>query len=116
MCRDAPTVARLTNHFCFCAVNLIATSSTVDAAAIDAALAKIISPRDKYAAPAVSRGWRERLAAFGFGGTFTPRFAAAAALVVLAVTIGIVALLLQRQDPEISPRFRRRTPITPARR
>ena len=72
--------------------------STVDAAAIDAALAKIISPRDKYALPADSRGWRERLAAFGRFDTFTPRFATAAALVVLAVTIGIVALLLNRES------------------
>ncbi len=77
-------------------------ASTVDAAAIDAALAKIVSPRDKYDTPAVSRGWRERLAAFGFGGTATPRFAAAAALVVLAVTIGIVSLLLKRPDPELA--------------
>ena len=75
--------------------------STVDAAAIDAALAKIISPRNKFPAPAVSRGWRERLAAFGFADAFTPRFAAAAALVVLAVTIGIVALLLKRPDVEL---------------
>lgn len=85
--------------------------STVDAAAIDAALAKIISPRDKYAGPAVSRGWRERLAAFGLADAFTPRFAAAAVLVVLAVTLGIVALLLKRPDAELvntSPS----TPIT----
>ncbi len=76
--------------------------STIDAAAIDAALAKIISPRDKYAPPAVSRGWRERLAAFGFADAFSPRFAAAAALVVLAVTIGIVALLLKRPNAELA--------------
>lgn len=77
-------------------------ASNVNAAAVDAALAKIISPRGKYDAPAVSRGWRERLAAFGFGGTATPRFAAAAALVVLAVTIGIVALLLKRPVSELA--------------
>jgi negative regulator of sigma E activity len=74
---------------------------TVDAAAIDAALAKIISPRDRYAAPVVSRGWRERLAAF-YADAFIPRFAAAAALIVLAVTIGIVALLLKRESLELA--------------
>ena|SRR5688572_9005010 len=77
-------------------------TSTVEAAAIDAALAKVIAPREQYAAPAVSRGWRERLAAFGLGDAFTPRFAAAAALVVLAITIGIVALLLKREDTELA--------------
>ncbi|MDQ3472659.1 MAG: zf-HC2 domain-containing protein [Acidobacteriota bacterium] len=85
--------------------------STVDAAAIDAALVKIISPREKYATPPVSRGWRERLAAFGFADTFTPRFAAAAGLIVLAVTIGIVALLLKRQDTELA-QISPSTPVT----
>lgn len=77
-------------------------ASIVDAEAIEAALAKIISPRDAYPTPVVSRGWRERFAAFGFDGTFTPRFAAAAALVVLAVTIGIVALLLKGPDADLA--------------
>lgn len=86
--------------------------STVDAAAIDAALAKIISPRHTYAKPAVSRGWRERLAAFGLGDTFTPRFAGAAALVVLAVTIGIVALLLRRESGEDLAQVSPSNPIT----
>jgi negative regulator of sigma E activity len=86
--------------------------STVDAAAIDEALAKIISPRDKYATPAVSRGWRERVAAFVRVDTFTPRFAGAAALVVLAVTIGIVALLLRRESGEDLAHVSPSNPIT----
>ncbi|HET6668832.1 MAG TPA: hypothetical protein VFH15_01245, partial [Pyrinomonadaceae bacterium] len=49
-----------------------------------------------------SRNWRERLAAFGFADAFSPRFAAAAALIVIAVTIGIVALLLKRQGPDLA--------------
>lgn len=81
---------------------LTAYTSTVDAAAIDAALAKILPQRNNYAAPVVSPGWRERLAAFGFANAFSPRFAATAALIVLAVTIGIVALLLKRPGTELA--------------
>jgi hypothetical protein len=75
--------------------------STVDATAVDAALAKILSQRDVSAQATVSRSWRERLAAFGFTNTFSPRFAAVAALVVLAVTIGLVALMLKRPVTEL---------------
>ena len=88
---------------------LTSYTSTIDAKAVDAALAKILPQRDVSAKPVVSRGWRERLAAFGRANAFSPRFAAVAALLVLAVTIGLVALLLKRPGTELA----RNTPSNP---
>ena len=75
---------------------------TVDAAAIDSALAKVLPPRAAETAPVASLSWRERLAAFGLADAFSPRFAATAALIVLAVAIGIVALLLKRPTSDLA--------------
>lgn len=77
---------------------LASYDSSVDSAAVQAALAKVLSQPQVVKDSRVGRSdWRERLAA-AFGGTraFSFRFAGAAALIVLAVVIGIVALLLQQ--------------------
>ena len=87
---------------------LTSYTSTIDATAVEAALAKVLS-HDVAAKPVVSRGWRERLAAFDIADAFSPRFAAVAALLVLAVTIGLVALLLKRPGAELA----RNTPSNP---
>lgn len=76
--------------------------SNVDATAVAAALRKILPQHHGHAAPVASRNWRERLATFGLADAFSPRFASAAALMVLAVTIGIVALLLKRQGADFA--------------
>src|SRR6185503_8258568 len=76
--------------------------SAIDNAAVQAALARVLTHRNEVT-PVAAPGWGERLAEmFSFGRGFTPRFAAAAALVVLAVTIGIVALLMRRAPENIA--------------
>jgi negative regulator of sigma E activity len=72
--------------------------SSVDAAAVEAALAKVLSQRDVFTGGKVAPpDWRERLAAtFGSTRAFSFRFAGAAALIVLAATIASVALLWQQ--------------------
>lgn len=81
---------------------LNAYTSPVDAAAIASALAKVLPLSAAETAPVAARSWRERLAAFGLADAFSPRFAATAALIVLAVTIGIVALLLKRPTSDLA--------------
>lgn len=72
--------------------------SAIDNAAVQAALARVLAPRNEVT-PVAAPGWGERLSeVFSFGRGFSPRFAAAAALVVLAVTIGIVALLMRQPE------------------
>jgi negative regulator of sigma E activity len=76
--------------------------SAIDNAAVQAALSRVLAQRNKVT-PVAAPGWGERLSEmFSFGRGFTPRFAAAAALVVLAVTIGIVALLMRRPPENIA--------------
>lgn len=79
--------------------------SVTDAKTVDAALAAVLSRRSREAARAVvpASNWRERFAsAFGLTRAFTPQFAAAAALIVLAVGIGIIVLLLPRQHTNVA--------------
>ena len=74
----------------------------IDNAAVQAALARVLADRSEVT-PVAAPGWGERLSEmFSFGRGFSPRFAAAAALVVLAVTIGIVALLMRRQPEHLA--------------
>lgn len=76
--------------------------SAIDNAAVQAALARVLAHRNEVS-PVAAPGWGERLSEmFSFGRGFTPRFAAAAALVVLAITIGIVALLMRRPPENIA--------------
>lgn len=76
--------------------------SAIDNVAVQAALSRVLADRNE-ATPVAAPGRGQRLAEmFSFGRGFTPRFAAAAALVVLAVTIGIVALLMRRPAENIA--------------
>ena len=84
---------------------LTSYQSTVDAKAVNAALAEILSRESRETPHAFvpATTWRERFTtAFGFGGAFTPQFAAAAALILLAVGIGIIALLLRREPANVA--------------
>ncbi|HKR58788.1 MAG TPA: zf-HC2 domain-containing protein [Pyrinomonadaceae bacterium] len=84
---------------------LTSYQSVIDAKAVDAALAGILSRRHAEPTRAFvsATNWRERFAnAFGLGHGFSPRFAAAAALIVLAVGIGIIVLLLPRQHTNVA--------------
>ena len=98
--------------FLFLRSQIASYPSNVDAAAVAAALGKILPQHQGHVAPVASRNWRERLAAFGLADAFSPRFASAAALIVLAVTIGIVAFLLKRQgaDVAVNPQQQIETP------
>jgi len=75
----------------------------VDASAVDAALAKVLSRPANTQPTFVAPGWRERLAtAFSPGRAFSTGFVTAAALVILAVAIGLIALLSRQQQPLVA--------------
>jgi negative regulator of sigma E activity len=85
--------------------------SAIDNAAVQAALAQVLADRSEVR-PVTAPGWSERLSEmFSFGRGFSPRFAAAAALVVLAVTIGFVALLMRRQPEHIAVNSQTPNPV-----
>ena len=81
--------------------------SPLEPANVHAALARVLSQtqRDERTTTVASPGWRDRLAtALGIGRieAFSPRFAAIAALVVLAFTIGAIALLRSRPQANVA--------------
>ena len=81
--------------------------SALEPAAVNSALAKVRSQskRDARSTTVATPGWRDRLAA-ALGAdrieAFSPRFAAIAALVVLAFTIGGIALLRSRPQSNVA--------------
>ena len=82
---------------------LTSYQSAIDSSAVNAALAKVLSRRESTQPPFVTPNWRERLAAaFSPGRAFNTGFAAAAALVILAVAIGLIALLSREQQPQVA--------------
>lgn len=81
--------------------------SALEPSTLNAALAKVLSQtrRDERTTMVATPGWRDRLAAaLGIDRieAFSPRFAAMAALVVLAFTIGAIALLRSRPQPNVA--------------
>ena len=77
-------------------------NSALDPAIVNSALAKVLSQTGrKITRPtAATPGWRDRLAAaLGTDRVFNPSFAAVAALVVLAIAIGAIALF--RSKPQV---------------
>lgn len=82
---------------------LTSYQSAIDSSAVNAALSKVLSrpasAKPTFAAP----NWRDRLAAaFSPGRAFSTGFATAAALVVLAIAIGVIALLSRQQQPQVA--------------
>jgi hypothetical protein len=72
--------------------------SAIDAAAVQTALARVLAQRNAAVKP-VAPTWGQRISeVLSFGSALSPRFAAVAALAVLAVTIGIVALFMREQS------------------
>lgn len=87
----------------------------IDSTAVNTALAKVLSQspqtsrdiKPAFATPT----WSERLAAlFGTERSFAPRFAAVAALVLVALTLGTVALFMQPREPEVAKVTESQTP------
>lgn len=74
--------------------------SPIDAAATAAALAEVLSQSPATKPALVTPTWRERLATvFATNRSFAPRFAAVAALLIMAVAIGVIALFMQQGTP-----------------
>ena len=78
--------------------------SALDPAIVSSALAKVLSQTGRnISQPKVATpGWRDRLAtALGIDRVFNPGFAAVAALIVLAIAIGAIALFRSRPQVEV---------------
>lgn len=82
---------------------LTSFQSAVDASAVNAALAKVLAQPANNQPIFVAPRLRDRLvAAFSPGRALHTGFATAAALVILAVAIGVIALLLRQQEPQVA--------------
>lgn len=80
-------------------------NSALDPAIVNSALAEVLSQtaRNITQPTAASAGWRDRLAAaLGTDRIFNPGFAAVAALVVLAIAIGAIALFRSRPQVDVA--------------
>jgi len=97
---------------------LTAYDVAIDPAAANAALAEVLatSTRVTDQTKAAAAGWRDRLsAAVGLDrlSVFSPRFAAVAALVVLAFTIGIIGVLRYGPHVEVANKSAEQQSVTP---